>query len=119
MCVERRDLVDLGEREPHLLRQRHEMRRGQMAVAVLDQMQMLDQEIAPAWTLLQQRAHFLERARIDLAPFGSSRGFPPPAARLVVDRVYRVLSLANLLRTHPPLERGGSNCRRRFGVGLS
>src|SRR6266536_3570989 len=101
MCVERRDLVDLGEREPLLLRQRHEMRRGQRAVAVLDQMQTFDQEIAPARTLLQQRAHFLERARIDLAPFGSSRGFPPPAAGLVVDRVYRVLSLANFAPPSP------------------
>jgi hypothetical protein len=51
MGVEGRDLVDLGERELHLLRQRGEMRGGEITVAVLDQMQMLDQEVAPALAL--------------------------------------------------------------------
>jgi hypothetical protein len=48
MGVEGRDLVDLGERELHLLRQRGEVRGGEITVAVLDEVQMLDQEIAPA-----------------------------------------------------------------------
>ena len=70
MRVEGRDLVDLGQRELHLLRQRGEMRGREMAVAVLNQMQMLDQEIAPALAVAEQRAHLLERPRIDLAAFG-------------------------------------------------
>ncbi len=70
MGVEGRDLVHLGERELHLLRQRGEMRGGEMAVAVLDQVQVLDQQVAPALALAEQRAHLVERLRVDLAAFG-------------------------------------------------
>src|SRR5215467_14116006 len=70
MGVEGRDLVDLGERELHLLRQRGEMRGGEIAVAVLDQVEMLDQEIAPALALAQQRVHLYQRLRLDLAALG-------------------------------------------------
>ena len=73
MRIEGRDLVDFGERELHLRRQRSEMRRGEMAVVVLDQMQMLDQQIAPARPVDQQRLHFFKRLRIDLAAFGRPR----------------------------------------------
>ena len=45
------------------------MRGGEMAVFVLDQMQMLDQQIAPARLVAEQRADFVERLRIDLAAF--------------------------------------------------
>ena len=68
MRVEGRDLVDLGKRELHLLRERREMRGREMAVAVLDQMQVLDEQVAPALALAQQRADLVERARVDLAP---------------------------------------------------
>jgi hypothetical protein len=43
-----------------------------MAVAVLDQMQMLDEEIATARALTEQRPHLLESTRIDLPPFGGA-----------------------------------------------
>ena len=69
MRVEGRDLVDFGLRELHLGGERREMRGGEMAVAVLDQMQMLDQQIAPARSVAEQRAHLVERRRIDLAAF--------------------------------------------------
>ena len=62
MRVEGRDLVDLGQRQLHLGGERGEMRGGEMAVMVLDQMQMLDQQIAPARPVGQQRAHLVERA---------------------------------------------------------
>ena len=68
--VEGRDLVDLGERKLHLLRQRGEMRGGEIAVAVLDQVQVLDQQIAPALALAEQRAHLVERLRLDLPALG-------------------------------------------------
>ena len=77
MGVERRDLVDLGLRELHLRGERGEMRRRQMAVAVLQQMQVLDQQIAPARPVAEQRPHLFERARIDLPALRGSRG---PAA---------------------------------------
>ena len=73
MGVEGRDLVDLGEREPHFLRQGGKMRGRKVAVAVLDQMQMLDEEIAPALALAEQRAHFIERPRIDLTALRRAR----------------------------------------------
>ena len=37
------------------------MRGGQMAVMILDQMQVFDQEIAPARPVGEQRAHFIQR----------------------------------------------------------
>ena len=54
MGVEGRDLVDLGLRQAHLLGERREMGGREVAVAVLDQMQMLDQQIAPARPLAEQ-----------------------------------------------------------------
>ena len=54
------------------------MRGGQMPVMVLDQMQMLDQQIAPARPVGEQRAHLVERRRVDLAALGRARR-PAPA----------------------------------------
>src|SRR4051812_30073382 len=72
MRVKGRDLVHLGERELHLGGERREMNRGEMPVAVLDKMQVLDQEIAPAWAQSEERLHLLERLRIDLAALRSA-----------------------------------------------
>ena len=63
MRVEGRDLVDFGEREPHLLRQRGEMGGREMAVAILDQVQMFDQQIAPARTVGRAKRSTSSRAR--------------------------------------------------------
>ena len=57
------------------------MRGREMAVAVLDQMQMLDQQIAPARARAEQRADLVERRRIDLAAL---RGAARPAAAVAV-----------------------------------
>ena len=73
MRVEGRDLVDLGLRHLHLGRERSEMRGREMAVMVLDQMQMLDQQIAPARPVGEQRLHVVQRGRIDLAAFRRAR----------------------------------------------
>ena len=62
MGVEGRDLVDLGLRQAHLLGERRQMRGREMAVAVLDQVQMLDQQVAPARAVAEQGPHLLERA---------------------------------------------------------
>src|SRR5690348_1083757 len=73
MRIERRHLVDLGQRHFHLGGERGEMRGRQMAVVVLDEMQMLDQKIAPARFVSQQRLHFGERGGVDLTAFGGAR----------------------------------------------
>ncbi len=67
MRVEGRDLVDFGQRKLHLGRERRQMRRRQMSVAVLDEVQVLDQKIAPTRLLAEEQADFFERARLDLA----------------------------------------------------
>jgi hypothetical protein len=51
MGIEGRNLVDFGECELHLGRQRRQMRGGEMPVVVLDQVQVLDQQVAPALAL--------------------------------------------------------------------
>ena len=78
MRIEGGDLVDLGLRQPHLGGERGEMGGGEMAVAVLDEMQILDQQVAPARPVGQQRPHFIERQRVDLAALGRARR-PAPA----------------------------------------
>ena len=72
MGIEGGDLVDLGLGELHLGRERGEMRRGQVAVAILQQMQVLDQEIAPARAIAEQRPHLVERSRVELTALRSA-----------------------------------------------
>ncbi len=43
------------------MRQRREMGGGEVAVGVLNQVQMLDQKVPPAWTIAKQRLDLLER----------------------------------------------------------
>ena len=75
------------------------MRRREMPVTVLDQMQVLDQEIAPALAVAQQCAHALKRLRLDLAAFGRA---PGPAATLVaVDCERSSPGLLHAIRTLP------------------
>ena len=62
--VEGRDLVDLGERELQFLRERRKMRDGELSVAVLDPVQVLDQQVAPARRIAEERPHFVERLRL-------------------------------------------------------
>src|SRR5262249_55446287 len=63
----------------HLLRQRGEMRRGKVAVAVLDQVQVLDQQVAPALAVAKQGAHLVERTRINLPALGGLAGAIAPS----------------------------------------
>jgi hypothetical protein len=77
MGVEGRDLVDLDQGQPHLICQRHEVARVQAVVAVLQKVQMLDQEVGPARKVAQQGLHLVQRLRVDLT---AARGFPRLAA---------------------------------------
>src|SRR5882672_8023747 len=75
MVVEGRDFVDFGLRELHLARKRRYVRGGEIAVAVLDPVQVLDQQVAAPRLVFQQRLDLPQRAGIDRTPLG-------PAARI-------------------------------------
>jgi hypothetical protein len=49
-------------------------------------MQMLDQKIAPAWPVGQQRKHFLQRFWIDLTALRGARRAPSPGSSGVLGR---------------------------------
>src|SRR5207249_1085529 len=96
MGVEGRNLVDLGERELHLLRERGEMGGREMAVAILNEVQMLDQEIAPARAIAQQRAHLRQRLRLDLTAFGRlARAVAPAQSSAIVGACVHLQSKPN------------------------
>ena len=69
MRVEGRSLEHLGKAELHLVGKCSKMRRRDLAILVLDQVQMFDQEIAAARTIAEQRFDFMRRRRINLASF--------------------------------------------------
>ena len=79
MCVERGNLVNLGQRQAHLLRQCHEVAGIEAAEMVLQQVEMLDQQVAPPLALAEQRAHLIERLRIDLPALRRTRRTAPAA----------------------------------------
>src|SRR5436305_9773642 len=88
MRVESRDLIDRGQRKPHLLRQSGEMGRREMTVAILNEMQVLDQQIAPALALAKKRPDFVARPRVDLAALRRARR-PAPSASAAAAAVGR------------------------------
>ena len=69
MGVESRDFVDFGLRELHLGGKRSEMGAGNVAIVVLNKVQVLDEEVAPAFALAKERPHLVKRVRIDLPAF--------------------------------------------------
>ena len=70
VVVKGRYLVDLGHRQPHLARQRHQMPVGEVAEPILQLVQVFDQQVATARRIAQQFAHFGDRLLVGLAPFG-------------------------------------------------
>ncbi len=76
--VEGGDLVHLGHRELHLRGERDQVPGREVAVVVLDAVQVLDQKIATARRVPEQRAHFLERLRIDRAALRPGTHFDRP-----------------------------------------
>ena len=76
VVVERRHFVDLGHRHLQFTRERNEMPRLQAAVAVLDLVQVLDQQIAAAWRIAEQRAHLLARRRVNAPPLRRRADLP-------------------------------------------
>ena len=65
MMIERRDFVDFGHRQLHLLRERDDVRRGKASEAVLNHVQVFDQQIPAAGGVPEESKHVLTRFRID------------------------------------------------------
>src|SRR5512135_469354 len=107
MRIEGRDLINLGERQPHFLGQRGKTRGREVTVAILDQMQVLNEKIAAALAVAKERAHFAERFGIDLTALGGAAGAVSGAS----DRRGRLISDAHkvLIETQ----------NRYFAVGTS
>ncbi len=80
VSVERGCFEDLGERQAHFLRQRSQMRCGDLPISVLDAMQVLDQEIALARGVRQQRLDGVGGVRIDLTALRNRAGPDPTPA---------------------------------------
>jgi hypothetical protein len=70
VVVKSRDFVDLGLCQAHFLRQCRQVRRSELAVVVVDQVQMLDQQIGLARCIAQQLLHFGERLGVHPAALG-------------------------------------------------
>ena len=73
MGVERGDLVDRGHRQFHLVRQRPKVAARKMAVAVLDQVEILNQQVALARPVAEKFQDFGLRGGIELTSFGKDR----------------------------------------------
>jgi len=68
---------DLGLRQAHFVAKRAQMRRREVVVAILDQMQKLDQEIGASGPGRQQLSYLPPRLDIELAPLRKGpRAFP-------------------------------------------
>ncbi len=74
MRVEGRGLEHFGKRQLHLVGERREMRGGNLMILVLDQVQMLDQQIAPPRPVAEQELDLVRGGRIDLAALGGRFG---------------------------------------------
>ena len=102
MGVERGDLVDLDECQPHLLGQRRQMARMETTEAVLQQMQVLDQQVAPAFAVPEQRLHFVQCRGVDLPALWTVEPAPPSRARVNAP-VVPSLGVHGLRLPWPPL----------------
>ena len=100
MSIERGDLVDLDEGEPHLLGERREMPRMQAPEMVLQQVQVFDQQVAPALAFAEQFLHLAQRGGIDLPPLRIIRPAPPARpgvnAPIVLYRCCHMIAAASL-----------------------
>ena len=67
VVVEGGDLIHFRKREPHFMRQGDQMPMRQMALIVLNEVEMFNQEIAAAGTIAKQNAHVVKRVGVDLA----------------------------------------------------
>ena len=78
--VERRDLECIRHRKSHLLGKRGQVSHRDAVVAVLDEVQELDQQVALTWPIAEQFAHLVKRLRLDLATLRHSACAAAPGA---------------------------------------
>jgi hypothetical protein len=81
MMVEGGNLIDLGLRQSHQLGQRRQMRCRNMAIGVLDHMQVLDEQVAPQRPTLHELRNLLQRPNVNLPALGEGPGLAPSSAR--------------------------------------
>ena len=74
MRVEGRGLEHFGKGQLHLVGERREMGGRDLMICVLDQVQMLDQQIAPPRPVAEQQLDLMRGGRIDLAALGRRLG---------------------------------------------
>ncbi len=103
MGIEGRDLVDLGLGQPHLVGQRRDMGRREMAVGVLDQVQEFDQQIAAARPVAQKRADLGLCRVIHLPALGRAPALAGallfPDAFLIVEWCHGILRVRPMLHS--------------------
>src|SRR5206468_12228904 len=75
-------LEHFRESELHLLRERGKMCSRDLVVSVLDEVQMLDQQVAPPRPVAQKKRNLFSRLRVNLAALRGRLGAPPPLARM-------------------------------------
>ena len=80
VVIEGRDLVDLGLGETQFVRQDGDMLGRDVAPAVLDQVQELDQVVAAAWPVAEELAQLVARLGPYLPPPGGDPPASPPLA---------------------------------------
>ena len=105
--IEGRDFVDLRHGQAHFLGQRRQVCRRQFAVAVLYEVQILDEKIPLPRPVLEQRADRVPRRRLHLAALRRPSGAPASGARVlapfdllgVLGHCYLVFSYCSAPRT--------------------
>src|ERR1700733_13532313 len=82
MRVESSRFEHLREGQLHLVGKRCQMRRRNLAVGILDEMQVLKQQIAPPWPVAEQKRNLFSGLRVDLAALGGRFGAFAPLTRM-------------------------------------
>src|SRR5690606_36753295 len=108
MVVERRHLVGLRRRQPELEGEGVELRDRQVAVVILQQVKVLDEQVRPPGPIAQQRLDGGQRRRIDRSALGRR---PQPGA----GKCAAALSLASRHRARPA-ESGEGFSRKLVGA---
>lgn len=80
MRIEGRGLEHFGERELHLVGERGEMRGRDLAVLILDQVQIFDQQVATPRSVAEQLRDLMRGGGIDLPSLGCGFGALPSLA---------------------------------------
>ena len=102
MGVEGRRLEHLRKGQLHFVGKGRQMRGRNLVVSVLDQMQMLDQQVAPPRPVAQQKRNLFSSLRVDLAALRRRFGAPPPLARMLERAdLLHVMTHRNISFPHP------------------